>query len=106
MFSDSKRAELAAEYNADLVLDKKYKQMENEADSLDIQKWLLLVKPASNDEWVSSVSSGSQLVASQYEQTLSWRITKPLRLLKKVQMSISHRGFGQTLKSIKNKLIK
>ncbi|AND17051.1 hypothetical protein C5C18_02635 [Rathayibacter tritici] len=43
------------------------------------------------DEWVERIQVGG-VTASGFERTLSWRITKPLRLVRTFQMRVDQLG--------------
>lgn len=44
------------------------------------------------DSWVENMYVGGS--AAEFESTISWRITKPLRAVRTFQMRVSQLGFG------------
>ena len=97
MKSDTERKHLAGEISRVLNELERLNQDVQNSDREDYLAWSLRVDPELNKEWLSSVESGGRTLAAQYEQTLSWRVTKPLRLFRKFQMSVRHRGLSASL---------
>lgn len=70
------------------------------ADRQDLHDWLVMIQPMTNAQWKESLLGASESVSARYEQTLSWRVTKPLRVFGSLRSSLVERGFSATLSAV------
>jgi hypothetical protein len=66
---------------------------ELQAENDDLRAQLDFVRNHSLDTWLRVVHS-SGIAVRDYENTLSWRVTRPLRLVRRVQVAVREMGIG------------
>ena len=73
--------------------DSETRLRELEAENADLRSQLDFVRNQSLDKWLSVVHAEGSSVRD-YENTVSWRVTAPLRSVRRVQSAIKDIGFG------------